>query len=251
MILLSFPYKNNVVYREFEIVGMSGYVDIAVLKPKTSIPNDVTVLDWAKTKPHTGDNCVVFGNPLSVDEGSISNGIIRDSEFYISNIIESISITAPSLQGNSGGAITNIDGDIIGLVSAGLSDYETITWGATYTIVKRIVEKIITTNSNYRAGTLNVKLRFPDALDANTLNLESLQGFIVSSSENPLLKDDDVITKINNNEIGYFKNSLSELILLNPNTVVSLNVIRNNQTITIPNVTISELSLSKDTPLGQ
>ena len=132
---------------------------IAVLEYVNYLPNsNQSYLSWATTSPKIGEGCSILGNPLGLDEASFSYGHVRDNKYFHSqNIIESISITAPLFSGNSGGAIINKQGQIIGIISADIGEYETFGWGVSYIIAKPIVETIIQTRRDYYVGSIGLK----------------------------------------------------------------------------------------------
>ena len=110
---------NNHVAREFEgkLVGADSRIDVALVSfesKDSSIP--VAKLgDSDKVQP--GDICMAFGAPLGYSQ-SVTQGIISAvgrSESHMSAISDYIQTDAAINQGNSGGPLVNIYGEVIGI----------------------------------------------------------------------------------------------------------------------------------------
>ena len=74
-------------------------------------------LRLSKTEPEVGDQCFAIGNPKGL-ENTLSTGIV-------SQIRESgkwLQITAEITNGSSGGPLFNLEGDVIGITSAGYGE---------------------------------------------------------------------------------------------------------------------------------
>lgn len=74
-----------------------------------------------------GETVVVIGNPLGSLGGSVSSGIISSTERNIEidgNIMKLLQTTAAVNPGNSGGAMFDLEGRLVGIVNAKYSDEE-------------------------------------------------------------------------------------------------------------------------------
>ncbi|MHC0037551.1 trypsin-like peptidase domain-containing protein [Pseudoneobacillus sp. C159] len=103
---------NGQVYQTNKVVGYDADRDLTILKinsPKNLVPIELGDSDKVKT----GEKTFALGSPLgiqnSVTEGIISNKAIID---YDQTFIQH---TAPISPGNSGGALVNIYGELIGI----------------------------------------------------------------------------------------------------------------------------------------
>lgn len=120
------------VYHTDMVVKYHQDFDLAVIKiDKTLRP---LRLYNEKEKLVKGQKVVVIGSQLGLFN-SVSDGIIGG--FRTFDDVSTIQFTAPTLGGNSGGALLNMYGELIGIVSFGLSenlnlaiDYETIRFFA-------------------------------------------------------------------------------------------------------------------------
>lgn len=251
-IYASFHNGTEFIARECKIVGVCAYADIAVLEFNNYIPNSSHhYLEWTTSPPEIGEACSILGNPLGLDEASFSMGYVRDWEyFHMQNHLESISITAPLFSGNSGGPIINVDGKVIGIISAGIDNFETFGWGVSYRIAKPIVERIIQTRSNYYVGNIGIKLMLPNGYNAMQFGISSLGGFIVRDSSIGGIEVGDQLIMIDGEKVGQGFSSLSEKILLHPNKWI-LVTLRRNGNIINQWIYINTINEYNDIPLGR
>jgi hypothetical protein len=103
---------NGQVYETDQVIGYSDNRDLAVLKingPKNLVP--ITLGDSTKIK--TGEKIFALGSPLGI-QNSVTEGIISNKNI-IDNKLSFIQFTAPISEGNSGGALVNIYGELVGI----------------------------------------------------------------------------------------------------------------------------------------
>ena len=105
--------------REFEgkLVGADSRIDVALVsfESKDSTIPVATLGDSDKVQP--GDICLAFGAPLGYSQ-SVTQGIVSAvgrSETSMSSISDYIQTDAAINQGNSGGPLVNIYGEVIGI----------------------------------------------------------------------------------------------------------------------------------------
>jgi hypothetical protein len=85
------------------------------------------------------------GFPAGYDTDSLTTGIIRDAHFNIrtgEQAVDSLFLNAPGIGGNSGSAILNADGDIVGIYTFGYTDHETFGGGANLWTLNRSVPRL-------------------------------------------------------------------------------------------------------------
>ena len=252
-IYASFHNGIEVISRKCKILGVSAYADIAVLEFENNngINPDHPYLQWATDHPEIAEPCCILGNPLGLDEASFSQGYVRDMEYYhMQNHIESISITAPLFGGNSGGPIINIDGKVIGLINAGIGEFETFGWGISYRIAEKIVEKIIQNRSDYYVGNIGIKLMLPNGYNTMQFGISSLGGFIVRQSFINEINVGDQLIMIGDDKVGQGFSSLSEKILLQANKWIKL-ILRRNGSLITQWIYINQIDRNDDIPLGR
>jgi len=117
--------------REAKIVGKDQISDLAVLEIDGSdIETVATIGDSRKIRD--GDIVIAIGNPLGLSD-SLTMGIVSKSERVIPVSLsqngvydweqEVIQISAQINQGNSGGALVNLNGEVVGINSMKVADY--------------------------------------------------------------------------------------------------------------------------------
>ncbi len=193
-----------------ELVGADANTDLAVLKVKAdNLPfvkygnsDEVKVGQWA----------LAVGNPFNLNS-TVTAGIIsakgrninilrREDNMGIESFIQTDAVVNP---GNSGGALVNLNGDLVGINSAIAShtgSYEGYSFAIPSALVSKVVDDLLKYKVVQRA-MLGVQMREVDATLASEKKLPTLNGLYVagltpnSSAAAAGLKEGDVITEIN------------------------------------------------------
>lgn len=202
-----------------KVVGTDPNTDLAVLKIEEKglpwIPygnsDNVKVGEWA----------LAVGNPFNltstVTAGIISAKgrnihIIDNTQFPLESFIQTDAAVNP---GNSGGALVNIKGELIGINSAIASNTGTYT-GYAFAVPVNIVKKVVDDLVEYgkvQRGFIGVSIRDIDADFAKEKNIRNLKGVYVAgltpggSAENAGIREGDVIKKVGEVDV----NSSAEL----------------------------------------
>lgn len=203
-----------------ELVGADPNTDLAVLKVKAdNLPfvkygnsDDVKVGQWV----------LAVGNPFNLNS-TVTAGIIsakgrnidilrRKDNMGIESFIQTDAVVNP---GNSGGALVNLNGDLIGINSAIAShtgSYEGYSFAIPSSLASKVVDDLLKYKVVQRA-LLGVQIQEVDAKLASEKKLNTLNGVYVQGlSENSAgaaagLKTGDIITQIN----GVAVNTSSQL----------------------------------------
>ncbi|PZP92407.1 MAG: serine protease, partial [Staphylococcus capitis] len=120
-------YNNNNSV-EGKVIGKDKWSDIAVVKAKLTDDSMKPITLGDSNNLVLGQSILVVGNPLGVDfKGSVSKGIISGLERHVpvdivkddsyDVLMKAFQIDAPVNPGNSGGAVIDKDGRLIGIVS--------------------------------------------------------------------------------------------------------------------------------------
>lgn len=108
------------------VIGLDAYSDVAVIMPVRT-PLDSQPLQLGNSSNlYIGQQVLAIGNPLGL-EGSLSTGIISNlnAEIEVTDvpiIVPVIQIDLTIAPGSSGGALLDLDGNVIGITNAG-TDY--------------------------------------------------------------------------------------------------------------------------------
>jgi S1-C subfamily serine protease len=137
------PGNNQEV--QMEIVGTDGAGDIAVLRPMAPVVlTNQAFLTWGDSRAASvGDAVIVMGDPLGIDQQSISKGVIRDNTFMLNVTVEAIMFDASVVGGNSGGPFMDINGNVLGITTFGYDGTTTLVGGVAQHIAQRVSESLI------------------------------------------------------------------------------------------------------------
>ncbi len=198
-----------------EVVGTYAKADLAVLKIDDT---DLPVLEWADSdKAKIGEWVLAVGNPLELNS-TVTAGIISakgrsinilrsKGQDAIESFIQTDAVVNP---GNSGGALVNTDGELLGIntaIKSGTGYYAGYSFAIPSNIVRKIVNDIIDFGS-YQRAYLGVEIGEIDQELANELGLDFTNGVFISrltkggSAEFSGLMKEDVIMKINGKDIN-------------------------------------------------
>ena len=128
-----------------QIIGYDTRTDLAVLKIDAEKLPFVSIADSSQLS--MGEDVIAIGNPLGLGI-SCSNGIISalEKEIYINNVYLTVLQTNAAVnEGNSGGGLFDLNGNLVGIVNAKKSSNTSSTTveGMGYAIPSNTVKKII------------------------------------------------------------------------------------------------------------
>lgn len=168
-----------------EIVGRDKRTDIALLKVKPSeLMKPVSFGDSDKAK--TGEWVLAAGNPFGLGN-SVTAGIIsaRSRDLNAGPYDDFLQIDASINQGNSGGPLFNMNGEVIGMNTAVYSPSGGNT-GISFAIPSNLIKKIVNglkKDGYIKRGWLGIRFRKLPSETARLLGLDEKQGVLVSSVE--------------------------------------------------------------------
>lgn len=194
-----------------EIIGKDSRTDIAVLKIKSDKP--LTTVKWGdSTQIEVGEWAIAIGNPFGLGS-TVTAGIISTlgREIPIANYVDGyIQTDAAINQGNSGGPLLNVKGEVIGMNTAILASSGGGNIGIGFAIPSSIAEKVVkqlTELGKTRRGWLGAGvLKVTDEI-AESLGMKRPYGAMVakvyekSPAEKAGIKRGDVILKFNGQEV--------------------------------------------------
>ena len=130
--------------REFRAQGLLGSdpeLDVAVLKIEANGLPTIPLGDSDQVK--VGQRVITIGNPLGVLEYTVSDGIIsaiRLDDDPAAKLKKYLQITAPVSQGNSGGPLLNLSGQVIGIVFANIEQGQNLNFAIPINAVKPFIK---------------------------------------------------------------------------------------------------------------
>ncbi len=223
-----------------ELIGTDPTTDLALIKiegkgmPAVNFANS----DEAKV----GEWVLAIGNPFSltstVTAGIISakarNIEILDDNYAIESFIQTDAAVNP---GNSGGALVNTNGDLVGINTAIITKsgrYEGYSFAVPSNLVKKVISDLKDFGSVQR-GLLNVLIDDVNETMKDELGLPSLDGVYIrvvnpgGAAADAGLKQGDVIVGINGRSVKSIP-ELQEIVgIYRPGDKLNLEFIRNKK----------------------
>src|SRR6267154_638576 len=226
-----------------KIVGSDKYADLAVLKiDKTGL----TPLSFANSKnAQVGDVVLAIGNPFGLGQ-TVTMGIVSAlgrAGLGIERVEDFIQTDAPINRGNSGGALIDTRGDLVGINTAILSGEtggnEGIGFAIPANLAHSTMDQILKKGKVSRGfiGILPKELT-PDM--AKAFGIPNVKGVAIASVEPDTpalragLKVGDVITAINGNPVEDVNAFRLQIAGFEPGTTVNLKIARSGQNLTVP-----------------
>ena len=228
-----------------ELIGYDESNDIAVLKVDASDLDPVTIGDSSALR--VGDQVLAIGNPLGELTFSLTGGMISalDREITVSSgvTMDLIQTDCAINSGNSGGALFNMYGEVVGITNAkyssrsgsGEASIDNIGFAIPISRVFRIVESIMTDGEIAKPYIgITITAVSDDALAYGLPQGASVRSVTEDSpAEKAGLQENDIITAVNGTELKSFRD-LTDIVLASaPGDTLTLTVYRQGQTMEI------------------
>lgn len=236
-----------------ELIGGDQMSDIALLKLETA--KNLTQIKIADSdKLRVGDFSVAIGNPFGLGQ-TVTSGIVSAlgrSGLNLENFENFIQTDAAINSGNSGGALVNLNGELIGINTAILGPNGGnvgIGFAIPSNMMKNLTEQILDFGEVKR-GMLGVQGGEVTSELAEALGYESSKGAFVSqivpdsAADKAGLKAGDVIVSINGKRIDTFSELRAKVATLGAGKQIELGVVRDGKNMTF-DVTLGESTNSK------
>lgn len=226
-----------------QLIGFDQVTDLAVLK--VNAINIPTIPQTDNLQSLVGDIVLAIGNPLNLGQ-TVTQGIISAtgrSGLSNTSYLNFLQMDAAINEGNSGGALINSNGVLVGINSRKFTqsnpqlNIQGIFFAVPYTLAAKIMRQIIE-NGRVVRGWLGV---------SSTQYLDEVKGFLVDSvSPNSPAKmaeihPGDVIYQIAGQPIHSIVQALDIVAETKPNTSLVFKLYRKGKSIEV-NVTIAEFS---------
>jgi S1-C subfamily serine protease len=232
------------------IIGRDPLTDLAVIKVDglTSLP----AAAFSKGDPTVGEYAVAIGSPLGY-ENSVTLGIVSGLSRSIDQatgaealaLIDLIQTDAAISPGNSGGALADASGQVIGINVAylppGQTGAENVGFAIPSVTVTATADQIIKTGKATHVY-LGVSTRTVTPDLQQEFKLSTSSGALIAdvSANTPAakagLKQGDIITKIDQSNVTTGADVLIALRSKNPGDTVQVTINRDGQTMTVPAV---------------
>ena len=250
--------NNNKTY-DATVIGTDPATDVALIKiDATGLPT----LQFADSdKLRLGEWVLAIGSPLGEElRSTITAGIVSakgrsmpnyNGEFKIESFIQTDAAVNP---GNSGGALVNKEGELVGINTAIVSttgSYTGYSFAVPSNIVKKVVSDLIDFGSVKRAmlgitgGTVNEEI-------AKKMKLATPEGVYVSevvkggAADKAGIKSEDIITDIDGSKITTMPELQAKVNSFHPGDKAVVKALRDGKQITF-NVTFQDGNIENGT----
>jgi len=225
-----------------ELIGTDPKTDIALLKVATDEDLPYTTFGDSDAA-QVGEWVLAVGNPFNLTS-TVTAGIISAKSRDLSgqNMQSFIQTDAAVNRGNSGGALVNTNGELIGIntaISSQTGNYVGYSFAVPSNIARKVIQDIMEFG-NVQNGILGITGLSLNSKAAKENGLKETEGFLVSSVEEESgaqqagIKDGDVIKKLDNVEISKFSDMRGFLSSKRPDDVVQVTLLRNGHKKVIP-----------------
>lgn len=243
--------SDGTTYADVEVLGVDPLNDVAFLKiPGVSDLPAVELGD--STSIRVGQKVIAIGNSLGQYQNTVTSGIISgtgrpvaaQAGDEVETLTDLIQTDAAINPGNSGGPLLNLQGQVIGINTAIAADAQGIGFSIPIGATKGILKGVLAGNGVQRAY-LGINFVPITADVAEFYKLSVKKGAYVFNGENKTavadgspaakagIKDKDIITKVNDIEVGD-RGSVSSLVAeYAPGDKIKLTLIRDGKTITV------------------
>lgn len=199
---ITFSNNKSVVGK---VLGKDKWSDLAVVKATSSDSSVKEIAIGDSNNLVLGEPILVVGNPLGVDfKGTVTEGIISglnrnvpidfDKDNKYDMLMKAFQIDASVNPGNSGGAVVNREGKLIGVVAAKISmpNVENMSFAIPVNEVQKIVKGLETIG----------KIDYPD-VGVKMKNIASLNSFERQAVKLPgKVKNGVVVDQVDNNGLA-------------------------------------------------
>jgi serine protease Do len=228
-----------------EVIGTDPSTDVALIRIKGS---DLPFLSYGNSDlVKVGEWALAVGNPFNLNStvtaGIISakgrNNILSGNKRPIESFIQTDAAVNP---GNSGGALVNTEGELIGINTAIASNngaYQGYSFAVPVNIVKKIVSDLVEFGTVQRAY-IGVSIQDIDAKFASEKKITQLKGIYVNgiteggSADEAGVREGDVITAVHEVPVTSVSELQEQISRYRPGDKITLTLSRSGKEVNLP-----------------
>jgi serine protease Do len=246
---LEVTLNNNKAYKA-KLIGTDSKMDIALLKidADEKLPfivfgnsDDIKVGEWV----------LAVGNPYQLNS-TVTAGIISAKARNLdkASIQSFIQTDAAVNPGNSGGALVNTNGELIGIntmISSPTGSYAGYSFAVPSNITKKIIEDLMKFG-NVQRGILGVEGGELNAEASKKLGINQTEGYYInkvnknSGAEKAGIEKGDIIVKLDDKKISSSAELATVINTKRPNDIVKVSLLRNGKSMVL-NVPLTKKEL--------
>jgi serine protease Do len=226
-----------------KVIGADPKTDIAVIKIEATGLTPIPKGNSGDLR--VGEMVMAIGSPLSGNLAhTVTSGIVSAvgrSNVGLADYEDFIQTDAAINPGNSGGALINLDGELVGINAAIASrsgGFEGIGFAVPINMASHVMQSLMASGKVVR-GWMGVSIQSINEDVAKAMNLASTNGALVSDilkdspAEKAGLESEDIIIKLNKQDIRNSTQLRNQIAETAPGTSVDLVVLRNNREVPI------------------
>lgn len=225
-----------------QLIGTDASNDIALIKVEATNLPYMTFADSDNVQ--VGEWVLAVGNPYNLT-ATVTAGIVsaKGRDLLGNNRAESyIQTDAVVNSGNSGGALVNTRGELVGIntmITSTTGSYIGYSFAVPSNIAKKVIEDIMEFGDVQRAF-IGINFRELDGNNHEDFEVSNTEGVIVTNvldgtgAEIAGIQVNDIIVKVNNVKVSTFADLNGFLNAKRPNDVIDMTVIRNGSEQVIP-----------------
>ena len=233
---------NNKKTYKAKLIGTDAKMDIALLKidSEDKLPYS-TFADSDQVK--VGEWVLAVGNPYNLNS-TVTAGIVSAKARNLdTNGIQSFIQTDAAVNpGNSGGALVNTRGELIGIntmISSPTGSYAGYSFAIPSNITRKIIEDIMEFG-NVQRGALGIVGNEINGQMSKELGIKDTQGYYISKvlknsgAEKAGLRKGDVILKLDSQTITSFPELTGYISTKRPNDRINVTILREGKNMVVP-----------------
>jgi len=237
-----------------KVLGSDPYADIAVLKINSK--DEFKPVSFGDSdKARVGDWVIAIGNPFGLG-GTVTSGIIsaRNRDINLTRYDDFIQTDASINQGNSGGPLFNLKGEVVGINTAIIAPGQTGSIGIGFAIPANAASNVIEQLIKYgetRRGWLGVRIQEVTKEIAEVEKLKKPSGALIASvgegspADKAGLKEGDIVLEFDGKKIETMRQLPKVVAATAVGKSVELKIWRNKKLIT-KRLTLGRLESSKE-----
>jgi Do/DeqQ family serine protease len=238
---LEVTLNNNKSYQA-KLVGTDSKMDIALLKIEADEKLPYTVFGNSD-EIKVGEWVLAVGNPYNLNS-TVTAGIISAKARNLANdgIQSFLQTDAAVNPGNSGGALVNTRGELIGIntmITSPTGSYTGYSFAVPSNIARKIIEDLMEFG-NVQRGILGIEGGELNSNYAKEIGVKTTQGFYInkvtknSGAEKAGIQKGDIIVQLDDKKINGFAELTAYINTKRPNEIVQVRIIRDEKEKTIP-----------------
>jgi S1-C subfamily serine protease len=230
--------NNNKTY-EAAVVGTDPLTDIALIKVEPDDPLPYLAFgDSDNVK--IGEWVLAVGNPFNLTS-TVTAGIVSAKARNLGRNQSFIQTDAAVNPGNSGGALVNTNGDLVGIntaITSQTGSYIGYSFAVPSNIARKVVQDLLE-YGNVIKGVIGIQTILPNSEYARNNGLDQIEGVYVESVEEDSgaamagLKEGDIIKQIDEIPIKKFADLTGYIASKSPGDVVQVRLDRGGDTLAV------------------